>query len=76
MDELMEILEDQRPDIDFTAEDQLVDDHILESLDIISIVYAISEEFDIEIKPSELIPANFNSAEAMWNLVQRLQEDA
>ena len=75
MEELLEILEEQRPDVDFEAETRLIDDHILESIDIISLVYSISETFDVEIKPSDLVNENFNSAEAMWKLIERLQED-
>lgn len=75
MDELMEILEDLRPDVDFTVEKTLIDDHVLESFDIVSLVGEITEAFDIEINPAELIPENFNSAEAMWKMIERLQDE-
>lgn len=75
MDELMEILEDLRPDVDFGAEKALIDDHVLESFDIVSLVGEIIEAFDIEINPAELIPENFNSAEAMWKMIERLQDE-
>ena len=68
MDELMEILEDLRPDVDFGAEKALIDDHV-------SLVGEITEAFDIEINPAELIPENFNSAEAMWKMIERLQDE-
>ena len=72
MDELMEILEDIRPDVDFEAETALVDDQILSSFDILSIIAEITDAFDIEITPADIIPANFNSAEAMWTLISNL----
>ena len=68
MNEVMEILMDLRPDVDFEKEKALVDDEILDSFDIISLVQELDEEFDITIKPADLIPDNFNSAEAIWAL--------
>jgi len=75
MDELLEILEDVRDDIDFTECDTLIDDGLLESFDIIQIISGINETFDVEIPATQIIPENFNSAEAMMALVERLQED-
>ena len=70
MDELMEILEDVRPDIDFSSETKLIDSGVLDSFDIIAIVNECNEKFDIEITVASLLPENFNSAEAIWTLVQ------
>ena len=75
MDELLEILSDIKDDVDFETEDSLIDDGILNSFDILQIISALNEEFDISIPASEIIPENFNSAEALWDMVQRLQED-
>ena len=58
MNEVMEILMDLRPDVDFEKEKALVDDEILDSFDIISLVQELDEEFDITIKPADLIPDN------------------
>ena len=63
------------PDVDFEKEKALVDDEILDSFDIISLVQELDEEFDITIKPADLIPDNFNSAEAIWALVEKLMEE-
>ena len=71
----MEILEELRPDVDFETEKGLVKDGILDSFDIISLVASLDEAFDIEIKPADLIPDNFNSAEAIWALVQKLMDE-
>ena len=73
MEELLEILEEIRPNVDFENETALVDNQILSSFDILSIISEISEEFDIEVTPAQIIPANFNSAKAMWEMIQRLQ---
>ena len=75
MEQLMEILEGLRPDIDFANEKSLVTDRLLESFDIINLVSEIDDEFDVKIKPADLMPENFDSAEAMWELIQRLQDE-
>ncbi len=74
MDELMEILEEMRPDVDFKAEKALIDDHLLDSFSIITLVSELEDHFDIEIDAAEMTPENFNSAEALWAMVQRIQE--
>jgi acyl carrier protein len=75
MDELMAILEDFRPDIDFVSEDQLIDDKILDSFDVVTLVGEIREAFDIEIGVNELVPENFNSAELIMAMIVRLQDE-
>lgn len=73
MERLYEILEECCPDVDFRNEKALIDDGIIESLDIVMIVNEIAEEYDIRIGVENLLPENFNSAEAMMALIQRLQ---
>ena len=75
MNELLEILENMRPDIDFASETKLVTDRILESFDIISLVAEIGDEFDVKVKPADLVPENFDSVEAMWEMIERLQDE-
>lgn len=75
MDELMEILEEIDPDVDYETEDRLIDGKVLDSFSIVSLVAAISDTFDIEISPKYLVPENFNSAKAMWNMIQKIQEE-
>ena len=75
MEELMEILEELRPDVDFENETGLIDNGILDSFDIVSLVTALNDAFDIEIKPNNLVPENFNSAKAMLALVEELQDE-
>lgn len=74
MEELIQILEQVKPDVDFAEETALIDDGILESFDIIAIVNEINDAFDVEITVAHLKPENFNSAEAIWNLIQELQD--
>ena len=75
MEELMNILEELRPDVDFETETGLIANGILDSFDIVTLVTELKDAFDIEIKTHNLIPENFNSAAAMWNLVQQLQDE-
>lgn len=75
MDELMEILNELRPDVDFENEKSLITDGILDSFDIVALVGELNEAFDIEIKPNYLLPKNFNSAEAMMELIEQLQDN-
>jgi acyl carrier protein len=75
MDELYEILEELQPEVDFHTADNLIDGHLLPSLSIISLIAELEDAFDITIPAVEIVPANFNSADAIWKLVQRLQEE-
>ena len=75
MEELLEILEELHPDVDFTTEEALVDDKILDSLDIVSLISEIADRFDVVIPADKIIPENFNSAKALWALIERLEED-
>lgn len=73
MEELLRIMSEVRPDIDFETETRLIDDEMLDSLDIVAIVTDVNDEFDVEINVNDLLPENFNSAEALYELIQRLQ---
>ena len=73
MNELLDILKELKPDVDFAEEKSLIDNAILDSFDIVQLVTQWNETFDIEITPADLIPENFNSAESMWNMIQKLQ---
>ncbi len=73
MEELLKIMSEIRPDVDFTAATKLIDDDILDSFDIISMVSEINDAFGIEINVNDLLPENFNSAEALYTLIQKLQ---
>ena len=75
MDELMQILEELRPDVDFENETALITDGVLDSFDIVALVGELNDAFDIEITPNNLVPDNFNSAKAMWNLIEELQDE-
>ncbi len=73
MDELMNILAELKPDVDFETEEGLIDNAILDSFDIVQLIGQLRDTFDIEISPAEIIPENFNSAKALWAMIQKLQ---
>ena len=75
MDELLELLEDIKPTVDFRTCTGLIDDGYLDSFDILSIVSELNDAFGIEISPVDIIPENFNSAQALWNMVERLKDN-
>ena len=72
MEQLLTIMSEIRPDIDFTTENELIDADILDSFDIIAIVSEVNDQFGIEINVNDLLPENFNSAEALYQLIQEM----
>ena len=75
MNDLIEILEELHADVDFKNCITLIDHNILDSFDIITLVADINSEFDVTIPAEEIIPENFNSAKALYALVERLMEE-
>ena len=74
MEKLLKILNDIKPDVDFSSEEGLIDNEVFDSFDIVQLVGQISSEFDIETTPNDILPENFNSAEAMWQMIERLSK--
>jgi len=75
MESVIEILEQIKPGVDFNTEENLIEEEILDSFDIVTLVARLNEEFDIEITPADLVPENFNSAQKIFELVTRLEEE-
>ncbi len=75
MDELLEILKELHEDVDYETCDNLVDGKILDSFDIVTLIGEISSTFDIQIKAKEIVPENFNSMQAMYKMIERLQDE-
>ncbi len=72
MEQLIEIMQSLHPDVDFETYEGLVDDGILDSLDIVTLITDINDAFDVSIPAEEILPENFNSAAALWELIERL----
>lgn len=75
MEELMEILTNLHPDVDFETCDTLVDDKILDSFDIVTIIAEVADAFDVTISAKYILPEHFNSARALYDLIQKLEDE-
>ncbi|MCR5704627.1 MAG: acyl carrier protein [Eubacterium sp.] len=73
MEDLIRIMSEIRPDIDFETEDKLIDDDVLDSFDIIAIVSEVNDFYGIEINVNDLLPENFNSASALYELISNMK---
>lgn len=75
MEQLLEILREVDDTVDYEAEKSLIDGEIIDSLDLMELISEMEEAFEIEIEMEDIIPENFNSVEAMWALITRLQDN-
>ena len=75
MESVISILEELVPGVDYATATGLVDNRVLDSLTIIALVAELEDTFDISIPAVEIVADNFNSAEGIWALVCRLQEE-
>lgn len=71
---ILEILGEALPQIDFESSDALVDDGILDSLSIVTLVSELSMEYGVVFDMAELVPENLNSIDAIVETVRKLQE--
>lgn len=69
---IQDILQELHEDVDFEKEENLVDDKILDSFDLVTLVTELGEEFDIEITAQDFVPENFNSVSRLAKMVIRL----
>ena len=75
MEDVIEILRSIHPEVDYETETGLIDRKIFDSFDIVTLVGELMDEFDIEITAEHMVPENFNSAQAIYELVQTLSEE-
>ena len=74
METVLNILRELHPDVDFATECALIDDGILDSLDIVTLVSELCAAFDVVIPAQMLLPDHFNSAAAIWKMICTLDE--
>lgn len=72
---VLDILQELHEDIDFEAEERMVDDKILDSFDLVTLVTELGEEFDVDITAKDFIAENFNSLDALAQMIVRLMEE-
>lgn len=75
MEELLNILSELHPDVDFETQENLIDGMILDSFDIVTLISEISENFDVTISAEYIVPENFNSAKALYALIKKLEDE-
>ncbi len=75
MDRIIEILKTVHPEVDYENETGLIDRRIFDSFDVVTIVGELMDEFDIEITAEHMVPENFNSAKAIYELVNSLEDE-
>lgn len=75
MEELIGLLNEIKPGHNYREEKGLIENGVLHSLDILELVSGISEMFDIEISPSYIVPENFDSAQSIWRLIEKVKEE-
>ena len=75
MKDLLEILSAMHPDVDFETEENLIDGGILDSMDLVTLLSEISDTFDVVITAKDIVPQNFNSAKALYALIERLEDE-
>ena len=75
MEKLLEILKKMKPGVDFEKEDDLIGKKIFDSLAIVMLVSELCDAFDVEITPPDIVPENFHSAKAMWEMIERLEDE-
>lgn len=75
MEELLDIMNEINPDIDYNTEDNLVDGQAYDSLEILTLITEICDTFNIEIGPKWMRNENFNSAQKIWNMIRTIQEE-
>lgn len=75
MEQLMKILKDLRPDVNFEQEDKLIDNGVLDSFDLVALVGEINEAFDVEVEFEDMEPENFNSADNIYAMIVKLQNE-
>lgn len=75
METLLKILNGLHPDVDFEAIDDLYDEGVLDSLDMVRLVTEIGMEFDVQVPAEELVPENFQNVNTIMALIERLDEE-
>ena len=75
MEQLLAVLKELHPEVDFDTAADLVTNGVLTSLDVIALIAEINAAFDVEVPAEEIIPENFSSAQTIWAMVQRLLDE-
>lgn len=75
MDELLEILNEVKPGVDFENDTDLIGRGVLDSITMVTLVMELNDAFDIEITPVDIVPENFKTVQTIYDMIQRLSDD-
>ena len=75
MDELLEILNEVKPGVDFENDTDLIGHSVLDSITMVTLVMELNDAFDIEITPVDIVPENFKTVQTIYDMIQRLSDD-
>ena len=75
MDELLEILNEVKPGVDFENDTDLIGHGVLDSITMVTLVMELNDAFDIEITPVDIVPENFKTVQTIFDMIQRLSDD-
>jgi len=75
MEELLKILNEIKPGVDFLNETDLIENRILDSIEIMELAEEIMDVFEIDLTPMDIVPENFKSAETIYQMIERLREE-
>ncbi len=73
MKKLLEILEEIKPGVDFNNSKNMIEEGLIDSFDIITIITAINSEFDIDFTVADIMPENFETVETLYNTIERIK---
>ena len=75
LEEIIDVLKEVHPEVDYTTEDMLIDKRIFDSFDVVNVVGELMDAFDVEITAEHMVPENFNSAQSILTLIETLSEE-
>lgn len=75
MEKIIEIIKGLKPGVEINENTRLLDDHVIDSLAMISLVSELDDEFDVEISAKDIVPENFATVSAIQSLIERLEDE-
>ena len=73
MKELLELLEEVKPGVDFESSQNMIEEGLIDSFDMINIIANINEKFDIDFSVAEIIPENFETVKSLYETIERIK---
>lgn len=75
MEKLLDILKSINDTVNFEEQSAIIDDGIIDSIDLTGLISELEDAFNIEIDMDEIVAENFNTVDAMWKMITRLQDN-